>query len=169
MPKPGAPACAVRYSIDAVTAPDLVDALTAWHRMAGPDGLFRYNVDGSFADVAGDAQLLKPRSTIALIDAAEPKDWSLLYCGAGFSFVSEHCLVGRRIGDLPSPGMLQATVESYRQLLPEARPAVHRLSGSMQGRDICYDRLWLPIADPAGEVRAFVTVAEMLPVPSESG
>jgi len=154
-----------RYPVEQVRMPRLARVLEMWHALADADGVLRLGRHRRIADLVG-TPLLGERSLLVTITSTEPESWLISHHGSAFtSFNSteypDDMFVSRRFTELPG-SVTDASVASLREVLPEARVAVHRITGQLLGPAFTYDRLVLPIATHRGPVNRFITVSQRL-------
>jgi len=149
-----------RFSLDRVYLPRLVRTLEAWQAKAGPDGVFRTSRPTPLTDLAG-TEILGVRSMLVTMTGTQPESWLIAFYGRTLVDVTAAQYLGRRFSDLPGT-ITDASLTTLREVLPEQRPAVHRITGIINGRTLTYDRLVLPVADRTGPVSRFITVSERI-------
>lgn len=159
---PGAPGMAVGYPLEMLGHPILVAAFMRWMEISGPGGVFRIGIDGTEETVWREPDIKQPRTMMVIVDDGPPDEWYFARHTAGFQYFSHERFKPRQVKDMPAQSIVDVTCADYLKLLAYGRPAVSRISGVGPTGFTAYDRLWLPMAAPDGEICRFVTTAHVL-------
>lgn len=159
---PGAPAMAVGYPLWQLGHPSLIGAFIRWMEISGPGGVFRIGVDGTEETVWRETEIKRPRTMMIIVDDGPPAEWYFARHTAGFQYFSHERFKPRQVKDMPAQSIVEVTCADYHKLLIHGRPAVSRISGVGPTGFAAYDRLWLPMAAPDGQICRFVTTAHVL-------
>jgi hypothetical protein len=136
--------------------------MESWFNIA-TDGVFQEGRDGKLYDLLRPWLLEGPRATLIALSEDSPENWLFRFWGHSFGAFESKSFIARRVGDLPATDMVEVTCKGYMEALPERRPVIHRISGTMiDGRVSAYDRLILPVADSTGEIRHIITISDIL-------
>lgn len=155
-----APARADVYPLTLMESAILIRAFSRWMQFAGPDGVFVEGYHGRSLDLLAEEEIFAPQSTLVQVEWGRPaKYWRFLYQGTEFQKLQRQKILGDSIAQFPSGPVAEVIAQNTTELVAAGEPAVTRISGFSPRGFLCYDRLFLPIANETGEIYRFVTVS----------